>query len=115
MSSAERTFTLLTSMIESNGLGSSSANMVANLNVLQGPSAAHLKKSPGITRCLVFWRFDHVCRVDIAKQHLGTKDEGEAAGDVGDSRAWRRSFSEELMCCEARDDKSCIAKCSGCF
>lgn len=61
-------------MIESNGLGSSGANPVANLDVLQEPSEAHLKKSPGI---------DCICRVDTAKQHLGTKEEGEA-GDVGD-------------------------------
>ncbi|KAI6703287.1 hypothetical protein NL676_012423 [Syzygium grande] len=81
-------------MIESNGLGSSGANPVANLDVLQEPSAAHLKKSPGIARCCVFWR--------------------GAAGDVSDGGTWWRSFSEELMRCEARNDKSCIAKCSGC-
>ncbi|KAI6704457.1 hypothetical protein NL676_007419 [Syzygium grande] len=54
ISSSKRTFTLPTSMIESNGLGSSGTSPAANLDFLREPSAAHLEKSPGIARCRVF-------------------------------------------------------------
>ncbi|KAI6704410.1 hypothetical protein NL676_007372 [Syzygium grande] len=83
---------------------------VERLEVERGGS----RKIFGSLAAASFWRLDRICRVDTAKQHLGTKEEAEATGDIGDDGALRRSFSEELMRCESRDDKSCIAKCSGC-
>lgn len=70
MSSAERCFTLSTSMIESNGLAFKGLNPVAKLEALKKPNEPHFRKSPGNDCCCELWRF--CSRVRVVKECLCT-------------------------------------------